>query len=86
MPLTNTRTYSEVRGEKRKPEVVVPHIIYEESMEFLTDKQVELFLVQHKLMREFLSKKSLVQQFNEFQQKKQGFNTGTYAEWYKKWN
>lgn len=86
MPLTNQRTYSEVHGKKREPEVVVPHLIYEESMEFLTNKQTELFLVQHKLMREFLSKKHLVQEFNEFQQKKQNFSTGAYAEWYKKWH
>lgn len=86
MPLTNQKTYSETVGKKRASEVVQPTIVYEESSGFLTNRQIELYLVQHKMMREFLSKKKLVDEFNEFQQKKQHASTGVYAEWYKKWN
>lgn len=79
------KTYSEIHGEKRESEKLTPRIVYDESMEFLTDKQVELLLVQHKLMREFLSKKKLIDDYNAFQERKRHLHTGVYAEWRKKW-
>lgn len=86
MSKASNKTHSEIHGQKRKPERVVPYIIYEEPMEFLNNKQIELYFAQHKLMREFLSKKKLIDEFNKYQKTMAGRNKGVMAEWHKKWD
>jgi hypothetical protein len=78
-------TYSKKTGSKRKPQRVQPNLYYHASQEALTDKQVEHYLVQHKMMAEFLSSKGLIESYNEFQKRKQ-IEAGDYVEWFKKWN
>lgn len=87
MPLTNgNTTYSEVHGKKRKSTILEPRLIYEESSEFVTDKRAELYFAQHKLMREFLTKKKLIEEFNNYQKTMAVRNKGVMAEWHKKWD
>lgn len=78
-------TYSKKTGSKRKPQRVSPSVWYNINQEPITDKDMELYLIQHKQMVEFLSKKGLLEDFKEFQKKKQ-LLAGEFAEWFKKWN
>lgn len=64
----------------------MPPVVYEESMEFVTDKQAELYFIQHKQMHEFISKMGLIEEFNQYQKEKQRSINSDYSEWYKKWN
>lgn len=77
--------YGNSEDQKRKPTVLEPRIVYNESFGFCTDKEAEFFFLQHKLMQEFLSKKNLIDEYNDFQQKAftrdREFNL-----WKKKWN
>lgn len=77
--------YEKGPDKKRKAEVLKPHITYHESYGFSTDKQVEFWLLQHRLMNEFLSRKNLVNQFNDFQNKEFLTNNDC-RNWMKKWN
>lgn len=83
---TTVDTYSKRKGKKRKPQRLMPPVVYEESMEFVTDKQAELYFIQHKQMHEFISKMGLIEEFNQYQKEKQRSINSDYSEWYKKWN
>lgn len=78
-------TYSAKNGGLRKETQVSPIVHYNNSYSALTDKQVELYLIQHKHMVEYLSKKGLLEAFNEWQQGK-AVQAGDFVDWFKKWH
>ncbi|MFJ7680430.1 hypothetical protein ACIQXQ_20665 [Peribacillus sp. NPDC097198] len=78
-------TYSQKTGRKREPKKLMPAMFYHSNQDTLTDKEAEFYLVQHKLMNDFISKQGLIEAFNQFQQKKQR-EDGEFSNWFKKWN
>lgn len=72
------------KDKKRKPEILQPHVTYNESAGFATDKQMEFLIIQHKLMNDFLSKRKLIEAYNQFQNNEfvQNRECGL---WMKKW-
>lgn len=71
-------------NKKRQPEILKPHVTYNESIGLATDKQMEFLIIQHKLMNEFLSKRNLIQAYNEFQNREFTKNQDC-KNWMKKW-
>ncbi|MCP1494563.1 hypothetical protein J2Y73_004594 [Peribacillus frigoritolerans] len=63
----------------------MPAMFYHRNQDTLTDKQAEYYLIQHKLMNEFISKQGLIEAFNQFQQRKQR-EAGNLVDWLKMWN
>jgi hypothetical protein len=78
-------TYKAKTGSLRKEQQVFPTIQYNKAYPGLTDKQNELYLIQHKHMVEFLDKKGLIDSFNEWQKGKT-IQAGDLVDWFKKWN
>lgn len=80
------QTFSDKQGYKRKPQKVQPSVDYDTNRHSLTDKQVELYLLQHRNMVEFLEQNGLTDTFNEFQKKKVTIAGDPLAAWFKKWH
>lgn len=78
-------TYSHKTGSKREPMMMTPALYYHRNQDRITDKEAEFFLLQHKLMNEFISKQGVIEAFNQFQQSKQR-EAGDLVDWFKKWN
>lgn len=78
-------TFQAKNGYLRKEQKVLPSFQYHMNQEPLTDKQLELYLIQHKQMVEFLSRKGLVEEYNQLQQKK-AIEKGEFVDWFKKWH
>lgn len=78
-------TYSHKTGSKREPKKLMPALYYHRNQDDITDKEAEFYLLQHKLMHEFLSRKNLTDEFNRFQERQQRA-AGDLVDWFKKWN
>lgn len=83
--LYKNETYSSKQGTKRKPQKVQPNIQYDINKDSMTDKQLELYLIQHKHMVEFLDRKGLLDDFKEYQAKNKVM-AGELPSWFRKWN
>ncbi|MGW8665928.1 hypothetical protein, partial [Serratia ureilytica] len=59
-------TYSQKTGSKRKPKKLMPALTYHHNQDHITDKEAEFYLLQHKLLNEFIAKKGLIDEFNQF--------------------
>lgn len=78
-------TYSHKTGSKREPKTMMPALQYHKNQEHITDKEAEFYLLQHKIMHEFISKKGLIEAYNQFQKGKER-EAGDLVDWFKKWN
>ena len=79
------KTYSAKRGYKRKAQPISQFINDSVVTVPLTDKQLELLLIQYTIMREFIEKKDLEEQFTRFFDSKKR-QSGVLVDWYKRWH
>ena len=70
--------------KKAQPTYVQPAIQYHPAFDFLTDRQIELYLVQHRLMVDFLLENGLDKKYNEYQNSKK-HSIGYYNDFRKRW-
>ncbi|MDQ0808059.1 hypothetical protein [Priestia megaterium] len=79
------KTYSAKQGYKRKAQPI-SHFINDSVVRVpLTDKQLELLLIQYTIMKEFIEKKDLEEQFTRFFDSKKR-QAGVLVDWYKRWH
>jgi len=79
------KTYSAKQGHKRRAQPINQLINDSVVTVPLTDKQLELLLIQYTIMREFIEKKDLEEQFTRFFDSKKR-QAGALVDWYKRWH
>lgn len=82
--LYKDQTFSSKQGHSRKPQRIMPSVQYDLNSDSLTDRDLELLIIQHKIMKEFIFRMGINEGLNEFYETK--ISSGEFPSWFRKWN